>query len=1114
MKTIFTKLSLLALFCLASANIFAQTYNGGTWYSLYDTGESSNVVVYTDFAEKSIFTPAESMTVDYKKYSFMSINGKVEISNKIDGNWQKKGEVSYSDYNKYKTSHEIALDQNATHIRYYLASGNGANVKNHFVKLKKHILLPDGTFGKTSDSKSFSNVTIDGQSDAQTVTLRSFLTAGDITIKSDDNAFRINSTSNLSGHTFAVGANACASANGQSGAQAGGGNLGDINQYAFSIYFCPSEAKTYNATITITDGTSTATIAVSGTGVKKTQQINWAADFTADEVSVPVGKVLTDIATATSGNPVVYASSDETVLVVEGNTLKALKAGEVTLTASQDGDEMWNSVSATKTIKVTEKQIQYIHWTDNLTRLKVGDAPVVLTATATILVNAETDEIIDAPERTALITYESADNNVVTVSGNELNIVGEGETTLTAILPGDDTYEATTLSMPVRVRIVSTATCETYVLEALEENSYYAAGGGSYEPAGWSAPAGVLTFEARSGNGTRVGPIVIQQYVNGSWEKVDEANPDTDWRSYYYVLKRNASKIRFKTDAGSFRRYFKNVLVTQATYLETTTPSITVEKSIIGDEINQTIAIQHSNLSAGVMIEHTNEQIQLSDSELGSDCGVFGEKRITLTVRPAAVGTIEDVITIHDEATGLALNIPVNVHTQRNAQTIVWNDSIDTLHATDLVTLTATAETPIYYTSSDSAIAYVNEANLLVIQAVGAVVITAHAEESNAYDAAELSKQVTILSAIPVISELPTVAPLAYGTQLTNDLLVGGAANVEGVFVWNVDVAQEIVPGEHNLPVQFMPENTALYAPVDTSVVVTVMKGQQTIVWNDDLSHVTVGDTILLSASANTEVIYESSDMEIVDIEGNRAIFLKAGAVTIYAQALEDEYYLSTMLAKDATVYPAEIDELVTQYPTATEITYGQLLSASVLEGGVASVEGEFAWVYGNLSLSAGTYYMQACFIPAESDLYAKVEFYVEVVVNPAPQEITWELEVPVVVFLGDTVQLTAVATSGLEVSYSIDNEEIATLDGDKLIPLALGDVTVVANQDGMEDEFQNYIPAEPVSYVFTIVKNEVETSLEQLLINPTKAYKQIRNGQMVIICGEHVYNVLGGMIK
>ena len=842
--------------------------------------------------------------------------------------------------------------------------------------------------------------------------------------------------------------------------------------------------------------------------------------FKKEEVSLPLGKKVTDAATATSGLAVTYSTDNESVIQIldDGAAFKAVAVGSAKIYATQAGDNRWNSVSDSVQVSVTEKIIQYIHWTDNLTRIKLGEVDSIpLTATASILLNAETGETQDAPERTALITYQSADDNVVTIDGTTLVVVGEGTTTVTASLPGDDTYEATSISMPVRVRVPSTA-CESYVLSATDEYSLeYSVFWQEriYEPAAFSGPGHILTFEARKNEATAVGNIQIQQYVNGEWKDIDDANPGTDWRDYWYELDRNATKIRFYNGYGSYYRYFKNVLVTQATYLETTTPAITEEQSIIGDEITKNIAVQYSNLFEGVTVTNISDKVTLSTSELATECGKHGEEIITLTIRPTEIGTIYDTVTIHDEATGLTLTIPVTVHTQRKAQTIFWEDKLDSVYVTDNITLTATAVNPVYYTSSDSTIAYVNEANQLKIQALGSVTITAHAEESEEYLAAELSKLVTIVHAHPVISVLPTVEPIGYGAQLTNDMLVGGEANVAGVFVWNLgDEQPELIPGEHNLPIQFVPNNKELYASLDTTVLVTVLKGQQTITWNDDLSHVTVGDTIFLTASANTEVIYESSDMEIVEIEDNRAIFLKAGAVTIYAQALEDEYYLSTMLAKDATVYPAEIDGLVTQYPTATEITYGQLLSASVLEGGVASVEGKFAWVDGNLSLSAGTYPMRACFIPAELDLYAVVEFDVEVVVNPAPHEITWELEVPVIVFLGDTVQLTAVATSGLEVSYSINNEEIATLDGDKLMPLAVGDVTVVANQDGKEDEFQNYIPAEPVSYVFTIVKNEVETSLEQLLINPTKAYKQIRNGQMVIICGEHVYNVLGGMIK
>ena len=1115
MKKILTKLSLLAFFCLASANMLAQTYNGGVWYSYYDTGKNENVNAADQlFGEKAVFAPAESMTFEYKKYSFLSVNGNVEVQNKVNGSdWQAKGSVKYSDYNNWKTTSEIALDANITHIRYKMSSGTGVQVKNHFVKLKKHILLADGSFGKTSESKSFGNVTIDGQSAAQKVTLRSFLTNGNITVSSSDPAFRLNSASNLNALTYAVGANACASANGQSGAQAGGATLGDINQYAFDIYFCPTEAKEYAATITITDGTSTATISVSGVGVKKTQQLTWAADFQADVVSLPVGEEIVNPATTNSGLALTYTSSDETVLAVEGTTIKALQAGEVTLTVEQAGDDNWNAVSATKTIKVTEKTIQFIHWIDNLTRLVVGGEPVQLTATAQILLDAETDEIQDAPERTALITYQSADDNVVTIDGTTLTIVGEGETTVTATLPGDDTFEATTLTMPVRVRVPST-TCEAYVLDAPEEVSYEAPLAGSYEPAALTGPAHILTFQARSQYSTRVGPIIFEQYVNGQWKKLEEGNPSSDWRDYRYELDRNATKVRFRNEVGSFKRYFKNVLVTQATYLETTTPEITVEKSIIGDEITKTIAIQHSNIPAGVTVSNTSEHVTLSTTELNTDCGLFGEEQITLTIRPMTVGTIEDVVTIKDDATGLALNIPVTIHTQRNTQAIIWEDSIETIYATDTVILYATAQTDVYYTSSDSAIAYVNEANQLLVQSLGTVTITAHAVESDTYEPAELSKEITIVATPPVVTALPTVEPLGYGVELTNDLLVGGEANVEGTFAWNLNPEQELIPGEYDLPIQFLPANSNLYGVLDLTVHVVINKGEQTITWNDDLSGLTTNDTVYLTATAITEVYYEVSDPAIATIDGNQLTFLAAGEVTISAFAEDNEYYNMAILEKTIYVNAALDESIVTAYPTATSITYGQTLGESLLEGGQAEVEGEFVWADGGLFLSAGKHVMLVLFVPVEQELYADVTLFVEVEVLPAEQTITWELNVPVVMLLGQTMPLTATASSDLPVSYMLDKEGVVSIEGEVMTALAVGTVTVTATQDGMdEDGFQNFIPAEPVSYLVQVLAEDIELGVDNITTNGN-ARKIIRNGQMYIIRGEQIFDALGNLIR
>ena len=1118
MKKIFTQFFLFVALLAASTNLSAQTYNGGTWYSLYDAKEHSNVVVYTEFAEKSLFTPVESLTFDYKKYSMISINGKVEVYSKVDGSWQKKGEASYSDYKNYKTSSIIPLDANTTNIRYYLASGNGVYVKNHFAKLAKHILLADGSFGKTSESKSFGNVTIDGQSAAQKVTLRSFLTTGNITVKSSDNAFRINSASNLSGLTYAVGANACASANGQSGAQAGGATLGDINQYAFDIYFCPTEAKEYSATITITDGTSSATISVSGVGVKKNQQLTWVADFQADEVSLPVGEEIVNPATTNSGLTLTYTSSNDSVLAVEGTTIKALKAGKVTLTVEHAGDDKWNPIYATKTITVTEKTIQFIHWIDNLTRLVVGGEPVQLTATAQILLNAETDEMQDAPERTALITYQSADDNVVTIDGTTLVVVGEGTTTVTASLPGDDTYEAISISMPVRVRVPST-TCEAYVLDAPDEGKYSADTWGEYEvEEEISGPAGQLTFEAKKQYVLGVPGIQnvrVQQYVNGGWSTIEEIDPGKNYASYGpYDLDRNAKKIRFCTQNGSYYRYFKNVLVTQATYLETTTPAITEEQSIIGDEITKNIAVQYSNLFEGVTVTNVSDNVTLSTSELATGCGKYGEEIVTLTIRPTEIGTIYDTVTIHDEATGLTLNIPVTVHTQRKTQTILWEDSIETIYATDEITLTATAVNPIHYTSSDSAIAYVDEANKLIINSIGNVIITAHAAESDTYNPAELSKNITILHAVPVILALPTVEPVAYGVQLTNDMLVGGEANVDGAFAWNTDLEQELAPGEYNLPIQFIPDNP-IFAALDTTVAVTVKKSKQYITWKQDFSEVYVNDTLYLYATAMTELYYEITEWEIASIEDNELVLYAAGELDITAIAKEDDFYLGDTLTITITVKPEEIESLVTAYPTATSIVYGQLLGESSLEGGDAAVAGEFMWADDNLELPAGTHWMPAQFVPEAADLYAPVEFMVEVLVERAPQTIDWTVGELVTIELGDTLELTATASSELPVSYMLDAEGVVAIEDNYLIAVGVGNVNVTATQDGV-DEYgdENYLPAEPVTYSITVIKNNASTMLESVMTNDNAARKIIRNGQLFIIRGKHTYNALGNLIR
>lgn len=1074
MKKIFT--ILCALICLGTTNIFAVSY-------LYQepNEQSYSAPFGNSWTTPAFAGPAAQLSFDAAKSGLGAV-GDIEISQLVNGEWKSLTSVMPSgNYKKYESFGPFDLDVNATQIRFY---SNGSY--NRYIKNVKVSML---SYSNAPEHNLWEPTAVVGSTDSYGETTMEWSDVAPFTLTlSGEGAsqFTCNITNNSS--------------------------VGNYGTATISATYKHNVGGVHNALLTITNGSKTYEITLQGTTNKKNQTITWSDDILSGKL--PVGEEITAPAKALSGLALTYTSSDNNVIAItnDGTAIKAIAAGQATIKAVQLGDGEWNEVADSVQITVTEKTIQYIHWIDNLTSLVIGGEPVQLTATAQILLNAETEETVDAPERTALITYQSADDNVVTIDGTTLVIVGEGETTVTATLPGDDIYEATTISMPVRVRVPST-TCEAYVLDAPQEVSYRA-DGGKYEPAAFSGPGHILTFQARSGNSTRVGPIIFEQYVNGEWKKLDEGNPSTDWRDYRYELDRNATKVRFRNPWGSFARYFKNVLVTQATYLETTTPAITVEKSVIGDHITKTIAVQYSNLPEGVTVTNTSDIITLSDSELGVTCGTYGEKIITLTISPAAIGTVEDVVTIHDEATGLTLNIPVTVHTQRKTQTILWEDSIETIYATDEITLTATAVNPIHYTSSDSAIAYVDEANRLIINAVGNVTITAHAAESEIYNPAEFSKNITILPAVPVILTLPTVEPVGYGVQLTNDMLVGGEANVEGAFAWNTDLEQELVPGEYNLPIQFIPNNP-IFAALDTTVAVTVTKSKQSIIWEQDFSEVYVNDTLYFSATAMTEVYYEITEWEIASIEDNELVLYAAGELEVKAIAVEDDFYLGDTLSVTITVKPEEIEALVTAYPTATSIVYGQLLGESSLEGGVAAVDGEFMWADDDLELPAGTHWMPAQFVPAAADLYAPVEFMVEILVERAPQSIDWTVGELVTIELGDTLELTATASSELPVSYMLDAEGVVTIEDNYLIGVGVGNVNVTATQDGV-DEYgdANYFPAENVTCLVMVVKKEVNTSLDATTANENAAHKVIRNGQLFIIRGEHTYNALGDMIR
>lgn len=331
---------LLSILAVVAVNLSAQTYNGGVWYSLYDATERT-LKTSTWWEDKeiynytNIFTPSTGvLSFDTKMTKHMNVTNPDSYQLSVNGTTV---DVPAKQTSYLTCTTNLPTDVTSVSFVYLFSTYNSertlsiANVK---LPLAQHILLAD-------DNKlDFSKQLVGEQPQAKVVNLRSFLSAGDITISSDNPAFRVGSADNTEALVWAVGANACASQNGADGALAGGETLGDIDQYGVAIYFCPDYVKDYQGTITMTDGVSTATISVTGVGYVEEQ---WAQEiiWDLDTLQMTVGDTLRLNAVATSGLEVGYSLNYADVCALENNMLIALAAGEIIVTATQEGNVLY-----------------------------------------------------------------------------------------------------------------------------------------------------------------------------------------------------------------------------------------------------------------------------------------------------------------------------------------------------------------------------------------------------------------------------------------------------------------------------------------------------------------------------------------------------------------------------------------------------------------------------------------------------------------------------------------------------------------------------------------------------------------------------------------------------
>jgi hypothetical protein len=293
------------------------------------------------------------------------------------------------------------------------------------------------------------------------------------------------------------------------------------------------------------------------------------------------------------------------------------------------------------------------------------------------------------------------------------------------------------------------------------------------------------------------------------------------------------------------------------------------------------------------------------------------------------------------------------------------------------------------------------------------------------------------------------------------------------------------------------------YEAVDSTITLTVAKAPQTISGLADITK-TTGDAdfdLAATATSGLEVAYNSSNTGVATISGSTVHLVGEGTTTITAsQSGNANYEAATGVTATLTVdsqakQNQDIDNFAdigktygdAAFDLSATATSGLELTYSVQYDTIATISGSTVTITG-----AGTTTITAS--QAGNDTYNPVSETVTLTVNKASQTIENFADINKRPDDADFA-LTATATSGLEISYSIADESIATVSNGMVHIAGRGATTITAAQDGNE----NYEAAAPVTIALTVdfpdAVNEIEGNHARLLIFPNPA----TNGEFTV---------------
>ena len=261
--------------------------------------------------------------------------------------------------------------------------------------------------------------------------------------------------------------------------------------------------------------------------------------------------------------------------------------------------------------------------------------------------------------------------------------------------------------------------------------------------------------------------------------------------------------------------------------------------------------------------------------------------------------------------------------------------------------------------------------------------VTFTPDDTDNYLSVSGTVDVAVNQATPEVTEWPTASDITFGEPLSASTLSGGTGSVSGSFGFD-DPGFIPDAGVYSADVTFTPEDADNYLPVSGTVDVTVIQATPEVTEWPTASDITFGEPLSASMlSGGTASVSGTFSFDEPDIIPNSGIY--TADVTFTPD--DSDNYISVSGTVDVTVNPATPE--VTQWPTASDITFGEPLAASTLTGGTASVSGTFSFDNPGFMPDVGVYAANVTFTPDDNVNYLSVSGTVDVTVNQATPEVT-----------------------------------------------------------------------------------------------------------------------------